>query len=419
MAGELHRRESQRLPSSRLRVAMLLHKSVVRDSRVRREASALAAAGHDVCVVELTEVRGVREALDGFMRIPTTPPAWMGRCLARPLYRVAFLACFVARGLQLRPEVVHAHDAAMLLPGLAIALRTGALLVYDSHELATSVPYRGRFGAGLVAALELFAVPRADAVITVSDGIAERLQKRYRLAKRPTVLRNVSALVGGGPTKEPGLRALLGLHDEALLLHQGAATAGRGTTGLVRAAALLPGAHLVFLGDGEPDCEAQLRALAVELEISDRVHLVASVPLERLLDHTREADIGLSMLENSCENHRLALPNKIFEYLAAGVPVVVNDLPELRRLVSRYGIGWVADGSDPERLAATLRKALGQRHDPALARRLAAAATELRWEVERERLLGLYADLAHAKGGATPSSFATDRPTPARGSAGA
>jgi hypothetical protein len=124
----------------------------------------------------------------------------------------------------------------------------------------------------------------------------------------------------------------------------------------------------------------------------DRV--LASVPLERLLEHTREADVGVSMLEDTCENHRLALPNKVFEYLAAGVPVVLNDLPELRRLVGQYGIGWVAEGASPERLAATLRTALEQGDDPALAQRLAVAGRELRWEVEQRRLLELYDELA-------------------------
>jgi glycosyltransferase involved in cell wall biosynthesis len=377
-----------------MRIVMLLHKSVEHDSRVRREAAALAGAGHEVCVVELADLRDSPRSLDGFSRTSASPPAWMRRRLPRPIYRAAFLVWFVCRGLRLRPDVVHAHDAAMMLPGLLVARCTGALLVYDSHELATSVPYRERFWAWFVAALERLAVPRADAVVTVSDGIAERLQTRYRMARRPTVLRNVSALQDNGRSGGGGLRAPLGLTDEPVLLHQGAAATGRGAEDLVRAAALLSGAHLVFLGDGEAACEARVRELAGELGVADRVHLLASVPLERLLEHTGDADVGVSMLEDTCENHRLALPNKVFEYLAAGIPVVVNDLPELRRLVGQYGIGWVAEGASPERLAATLRTALEQRDDPALAQRLAVAGRELRWDVEQRRLLELYDELA-------------------------
>ncbi len=395
---------------------MLLHKSVEHDSRVRREAGALAGAGHEVCVVELADLRDSSPSLDGFSRASASPPAWMRRHLPRPIYRAAFLVWFVRRGVALRPDVVHAHDAAMLLPGLLVARRTGALLVYDSHELATSVPYRERFWAWFVAALERLAVPRADAVVTVSDGIAERLRERYHLTSSPTVLRNVSALSTDGAGSGGGLRTRLGLGEQPLLLHQGAAATGRGAEDLVRAAALVLQAHLVFLGDGEPACEARVGDLAAELGVSDRVHLLASVPLERLLEHTREADVGLSMLEDTCENHRLALPNKVFEYVAAGVPVVVNDLPELRRLVGEYGIGWVAEGADPEPLAATLRTALEQRDDPALAERLAVAGRELRWDVEQRRLIALYDELAR---GRTPTRRAvvlvrTDARTDAR-----
>ena len=118
----------------------------------------------------------------------------MRRRLPFHLYRLAFLAWFVGGVVRLRPDAVHAHDAAMLLPGVVGARVTGALLVYDSHELATSVPYRERAWAWFVATIERLAVPRCAAVITVSDGIAERLRLRYRLRRTPTVVRNVTAL---------------------------------------------------------------------------------------------------------------------------------------------------------------------------------------------------------------------------------
>ena len=162
---------------------MLLHKSVVLDTRVRREAATLAHAGHSVTVVELDP--DARGTLDGFARISANPPAWLRRALPFHVYRLAFLAWFLARVVRLRPDAVHAHDAAMLLPGLLGARLTGARLVYDSHELATGVPYRDGAWARFVAGIERLAVPRAAAVITVSGGIADRLQARYGLRKSP------------------------------------------------------------------------------------------------------------------------------------------------------------------------------------------------------------------------------------------
>src|SRR3954454_4662279 len=175
-----------------MRVAMLLHKSVEHDSRVRREAKALAAAGHAVTVVELDA--GARGELDGFVRRSAAPPVWVRRAPPVQGYRAVFLASFLARLLSLRPDVVHAHDAAMLLPGLLGARLVRAKLVYDSHELATGVRYRDGGWARFVAAVERIAVPRATAVVTVTDGIAERLQERYGLRVRPAVVRNACAL---------------------------------------------------------------------------------------------------------------------------------------------------------------------------------------------------------------------------------
>ena len=314
-----------------LRVVMLLHKSVVHDSRVRREASTLAAAGHDVTVIELSP--DADGQLDGFKRRSASPPGWLRRVLPFHIYRTAFLAGFLRQVVRLRPDVIHAHDAAMLLPGLFGARLTGARLVYDSHELASSVPYRERSWAWFVGAIERLALPRCAAVITVSDGIAERLREIYGLRSRPVVLRNVSALSVGEGDGGPGLRERLGLTDEPLVLHQGACAQDRGCEVLARAVALLDGVHLCFLGDAEAADDACLRREVDELGIGARTHFVPAVELGRLLAYTAEADVGVSLLQDTCENHRLALPNKLFEYLAAGVPVVVSDLPEMASLV--------------------------------------------------------------------------------------
>jgi glycosyltransferase involved in cell wall biosynthesis len=374
-----------------VRVAMLLHKSVEWDSRVRREASTLARAGHEVIVLELAPVPpGAR--LDGFARRSVSPPAWMRRRLPFQLYRAAFLAWFVAGIVRARPQVVHAHDAAMLLPGVLGARLTGARLVYDSHELATSVPYRERAWALFVAGIERLVVPRCAAVITVSDGIAERLHERYRLTRRPTVVRNVSAL---SPDGQGGLRARLGIDEQTpLVLHQGAPAPARGCEVLVAAVAALPAVHLAFLGDAEPGYAEELRRTIAAHGVSERVTLLPGVALADLLAHTAEADVGVTLLQDTCLNHRLALPNKLFEYIAAGVPVVAAALPETQRLVETYGVGTCVAPADPVGLAEALQATLHGPRDPQLRERLARAARELSWEREQERLLELYGRLS-------------------------
>ena len=394
---------------------MLLHKSVQHDSRVRREASALARAGHHVTVLELAPVPAGGSELEGFERRSVLPPASMRRGPLH-LYRLAFLASFISAQVRLRPNVVHAHDAAMLLPGVIGARLTGASLVYDSHELATSVPYRERAWAWFVGAIERLVLPRCAAVITVSDGIALRLRLRYRLPRSPTVVRNVTALQpsedeGTGDDAEPeeprgphthrttgsrrGMRARLGIDTRTpLVLHQGAPAPARGCEVLIAALALLPGAQLVFLGDPEPGYGEALRRVAHAHAVQDRVTLLPAVPVEELLAHTAEADVGVTLLQDTCENHRLALPNKLFEYIAAGVPVVASDLPEIRRLVAEHGVGWCVPPHDPAAVARALRDALEGHADAGLRERLAHAARELSWEREQQRLLGLYDQLA-------------------------
>ena len=376
------------MPGRRMRIVMLLHKSVEFDSRVRREASALAQDGHDVVVLELTNAGTETRPLDGFERRSVAPPAWIRRTLPSGVYRPLMLVWFVRGLLASRPDVVHAHDAAMLLPGIVGAKLTGARLVYDSHELATSVPYRERGWAWFVRMIEQLVVPRSAAVITVSDGIAARLRDRYRLAETPTVLRNVSALQAGG---RGGLRQQLGLGPEVpLVLHQGAPAPSRGCEVLVEAVAQLDDVHLVFLGDPEPGYGETLRETIDRRGLGDRVWLLPSVPLSQLLAHTAEADVGVTLLQDTCENHRLALPNKLFEYIAAGVPVVASALPETKRVVEEYGVGWSAPPDRPDAVAKAIEHALRSRGDAALAGRLDDAASELRWPREQARLLDLY-----------------------------
>lgn len=374
---------------------MLLHKDVLHDTRVRREATALTAAGHEVTVVHLPPPQPTAESEQlPFALVPAT--LRRGRRRLPHAVRLGTEATRLAlRAAATRPDAIHAHDAAMLLPGLLAARRSGAKLIYDSHELATGVPYRRGAWPAVVATAERLGVPRADATIVVSAGIAARLSARYRLHRPPTVVRNLPDLPPPGAAPAPDLRRELGVGAAPLVLHQGAVAPGRGCETLLRALPLLPGAHLLYLGATGPYAD-RVRALAGECGVAERVHLLDPVAPAALLSHTAQADVGVSLLEDGCENHRLALPNKLFEYVAAGLPVVVADLPEAAGLVREHGIGWCADPADPESVAAALRTALTARDDAELRARLERAGEELSWEREKRRLLAVYEELATA-----------------------
>ena len=307
------------------------------------------------------------------------------------LWRILALGS-IARGAHAEsPDVVHANDIATLITGYFAARLCGAKLVYDTHEYAVGVPYRKAVWAWLAATIERLLIRRCDAVITVSDGIAERLQARYGLRERPTDVRNVPDLPP--PGEAPHLREDLRIGDAPLVLHQGAVAGGRGGENLIRAVSFTESAHVLFLGADGAYVNG-LRRLAAELEVESRTHFHPPVALDTLLSYTTQADVGVSLLQDSCENHRLALPNKLFEYLAAGLPVVVSDLPEMRRLVSERQVGWVTDPGDPADIARALADATSARGDESLENRVRVAASELNWARERSRLTDLYAKLA-------------------------
>lgn len=365
---------------------MLLHKSVEHDSRVRREARALAAAGHEVTVLHLPRERGEFDGVhDGYAVRSVTPPSCVRRRLPALAYRLIFLAAFLRAAWRRGPDAVHAHDVAMLAPGWLAARLLGARLVYDSHELATGVPYRGnRLWAALVATLERLLIGRCDAVITVSDGIADRLQGLYGLDRRPTVVRNLPDPAEHDPGFEaPDLRRSLGLADDAtLVLHLGAIAADRGCENLVRAMAELDGAHLLFLGADDAACAARLRQLAAAADVADRVHFRPSVPVGQIRAHTRQASVGVTLLEDTCENHRLALPNKLFEYIDAEVPVVASDLPELRRALDGRSATALVDPADPASVAAGIEAVLSD--EPKI------PPGPFKWEEDARRLAEVY-----------------------------
>src|SRR5918994_1560404 len=348
-----------------MRVAMLLHKSVEHDARVRREARALAEAGHEVTVVHLPrgDDRPGEAASEGYELVSANPGDWAERLPGGP--RRAVTVARIARlGRGADPDVVHAHDAAMLAPGWSAA--------------------------------RLF-VPRCAAVITVSDGIAERLRERYDLERLPTVVRNIPDLPPPRPEAVADLRAELSLGDEPLAIHHGAVAVDRGGENLIRSLAHLDRGHLLFLGASGPYAE-RLKGLAAGLGLSSRVHMRPPAPLSTLLSYTAQVDAGVTLLEDTCLNHRLALPNKVFEYIAAGIPVVASDLPELRRMIDSYGVGFTVDAADPKSIAAGLRSAFAARADAALRDRLTRAGQQLTWSRERERLLALYERLGMASG---------------------
>ena len=377
------------------RVAMLVQRRVQFDARVRRAADALAASGREVVVVEVAGTPS--EARGAGWRLVTVPELRAAARLGRPAAHAAASVRLWHTVRALRPDVVHAHDLAMLPAGRALrgawpllparrSQRRRPRLVYDAHELYTGVAWRSAHGARAVGLFEDALARGADAVITVSPGIAERLRRRLGPAARIEVVRNLVAVQPPNGAVRPGLRERLGLTaDVPLVVHHGSAAASRGAAVLAAALAHLPETHAVFIGADDRELAALRR--------TDRIHVLPPQPLDRLLGLSREADVGVALSDLACENHRLALPNKVFEYLAAGIPVVASRGDELVRLLEGSGAGWTVDPADPADVARGIRSALDARGGELSARVRALHAAHA-WDAEKQVLLRVYDELA-------------------------
>ena len=295
-------------------------------------------------------------------------------------------------------DVVVAHDLDTLPVAARAAGRSGARLVYDSHELfleQATEPPRSTLTRRLQRAFERRLIRRADQVITVNRSIAAELAGRYGIA-RPAVVRNLPAWAQGHEAPVD-LRKQLGLPGHMpIAIYVGGLSSGRGLEQLAASAGELPGVAIVFLGPASPEFSERLHGIAAATGASERVKLLSPVPAREVTRWAAGADVGVVPYRNTCMNNYLSLPNKLFEYLAAGLPVVASNFPELRRVVTEHGIGDTCDPDDPSDIARAVR---GVVSNPRRLEQLGSAATraaaELTWDREKMVFLQVFDEIAH------------------------
>jgi len=310
-------------------------------------------------------------------------------------------------------DVYHGHDLSGLPGALAAAGRTNAPVIYDSHEIfleAGSTARRPAWARRLFARLERRWVSRTAALVTVNRSLEEVLTERYH-PRRTVVLHNTPNRWTMPATPPRLLRDAAGIGPNVpIALYHGGFSLHRGLEELA-AAILEPGlerVHAVFLGyGGQKDW---LVAEAADQRYGGRLRVLAAVPPDRLLEWVVDADVGVMPIQTSTLNHYLSTPNKLFECLAAGVPVVASDFPEMRRIVMEDPdgpLGELCDPADPADVARAIGRILAL--DPAamadLRRRCLNAAHERwNWETESTRLIALYADLTRPAAASEPST---------------
>jgi glycosyltransferase involved in cell wall biosynthesis len=379
-----------------MKITLLVLNNFTNDARVHKEATTLASAGHQVSVIALWQ-SGLQEWEEqaGYrvirMRLRSRP--WRGKIIA-PLVKYLEFAWRVLRYARREPaQVYHANDA-NTLPAAWLAARSAkAAMLYDSHELETGRNFGSSQLAGLYRIMwawpERLFIHKASAVMSASPSYAEEIARLYHITK-PRVILNCP--VWKPSPSSDRLHSELGIPaSQKVILYQGRVAAGRGIENFLTAVQQVQGTAGVVLGDG-PSLEALRQR--VQLGKWQRVYLPGKVSLSDLPDYTASADIGMVLIQPTCQSYRLSLPNKLFEYLHAGLAVVGSDLPEIGRVIREHQVGEVTDPDDIEAIAASLHRLLD---DPDRLERAKAnalqAATHFTWQQESQRLLEIYLSL--------------------------
>jgi glycosyltransferase involved in cell wall biosynthesis len=280
--------------------------------------------------------------------------------------------------------------------GLALGSRDGAPTVYDARDIYVDArniarlpgPLRRLFGW-----IERRWAQDAGRVATVNDPYADVMRERFG-TERPLVVMNCSSIRPAGTGRPRRFHERLGLPDDRrVVLYHGGLSPDRGIEQLVDAIPNVPDAVLVLMGYG--DLQEALRRTADDPASGGRIRLLPAVPPSDLVEWVASADVVAMPIQPTTLNHRLTTPNKLFEAIAAGVPVVASDLPGMAPIVRSTGCGLVVDPTDAVAIAAALREIL----DASPARRaeldagILAAQAEYRWERQAERLLAEYGRL--------------------------
>jgi glycogen(starch) synthase len=347
------------------------------------------------------------------------PPGWMSQPIKRalwawlrkqtetlyqPLIAASFGRVFGPALAASGADVIHAHDLHALPVAARVAARLGVAFVFDSHELEAHrnpplTPARRR----QVERLEARLLPQAAAVVTVSDSIADHIAAAYGIP-RPLVLYNAPRLADQRDPKLPlpDLRQLAGAPENAyVLVHTGNVAPNRGLETAIDALALLKRDGrdciagrpicLIALGICLPGIASELAARARIAGVADRVFLLPPVAPEVVSRQIASADAALVPIIPVALSYQYAMPNKLFEAVMAGLPVIASDLTEMGAFLRRYNLGRTFPPGDAAALARVIcANDLPAPPDPEV-------VASLCWERQAERLVGLYARLAELR----------------------
>ncbi|MDN5349406.1 MAG: hypothetical protein PWQ54_802 [Bacteroidales bacterium] len=305
-----------------------------------------------------------------------------------PLFYVSFNIRLFFKLLASRQDLLVSNDLDTLLPNFLISRLRGIPLVYDSHEYFTETPEltsRPRIQK-IWKTIEAHLVSRLNEMITVNESIAQLFRKQYGL--KVHVVRNVPMRL---KTNEPIDRKVLRLPlDKTILVMQGSGiNIHRGAEELLESMQYLENCLLLVIGGG--DVLPILKQMSKSLRLEEKVRFLGKMPYQQMMQYTQAADLGFTLDKDTNLNYRFSLPNKLFDYIQAGTPVIASNLPEVRNIIETYKIGKIVGNLTPENIAQVVCECIDNKELMKFWRNnLTFAARKLCWENEEKVLLKVY-----------------------------
>ena len=277
-----------------------------------------------------------------------------------------------------KKDILYANDLDTLLPNYLVSKLQNKPLFFDSHELFSEVPEleHNPFAKKVWQNIENWIIPKLKHVITVSEGIKNHYQKKHTI--RATVIRNVPPITNN---KKKELDFIS--KKQKVIWYQGSVNLGRGLELVIDTISFLEDTIFIIVGDG--DVFEKLEQKVLHLELEQKVKFLGKLPPNELRKLTSNATVGISLEEDLGLNYKYALPNKLFDYIHAEVPVIVSNLPDMAALVSEYKIGEVLKTRTPKGLTELILSMEKKDYSKALQK----AKKELHWEQEKVKLLKL------------------------------
>lgn len=389
-------------------IVSIVFNRVEGDSRVIKTGQAALNAGYDATIVGVTSMRDVeRKEIDG-VKVVLLPNysstlkkmgLWQDGNKDLRLLIGGYLHYAIPEIIALKPDLLHSHDMIGLKIGGVVhkAMLAGGRIVPWIHDLH-------EFVAGLKGDLAESYMPVclgwereflnvADHLVTVSDALAAEIQERYNVPYLPTVIYNTPK-AGSFTNSGADIKSKIGLAKEVpLIVFVGGANRLRGCETILEAVARLDGVHLVFVSEGK--YVSELTEKAPSFGIGERFHVHPYVPSDQVATFIRTADIGIHGLVHY-PNAEVAMPNKMFEYLHAGLPIAVSDVHSMKVFVEMHGIGLPFVAEDAVSCSDTIRMLLD--NQSSFRRRITVdLKRQYSWENQEEKIHLIYNRLIEAK----------------------